>query len=114
MGVSLDRPDVIEREARRALGLLQRFANIFPVARPAYFLQEGYCWHVSGKPTRALACWQRSSEAAAALSMPRDEALAWQALARYAEGSLATVAHARAAALFETLGVAQPAPLLPA
>ena len=114
LGVSVDRPDVIEREARRALGLLQRFANIFPVARPAYLLQEGYCWHVSGKPTRALACWQRSSEAAAALSMPRDEALAWQALARYAEGSLATVAHARAAALFETLGVAQPAPLLPA
>jgi class 3 adenylate cyclase/tetratricopeptide (TPR) repeat protein len=107
-GSAVDRPDVILRDARRALGLLRRFARIFPVGRPRWLLQQGHYLHATGAAPRALQCWQHSAEAAAALAMPADEAQAWLALARHGNGAAATVAHARAAALFETLGVAMP------
>jgi len=112
-GVAVDRPDVIEREARRALGLLRRFARIFPVGRPRWLLHQGNFLLASGQPAQALKSWQQSAEAAAALAMPWDEALAALAVARYGSGTTATLAHARAAALFEMLGVAEPVTAIP-
>ena len=99
----------LAREARQALKLLNRFARIFPIGEPQRYLQQGHQWNAAGRAKRALKCWQKAADAAARLQMPYDQALAWQAVARHAGGSAATVAHARAAALFETLGVPEPA-----
>jgi class 3 adenylate cyclase/tetratricopeptide (TPR) repeat protein len=107
-GSAVDRPDVILREARRALGVLRRFARIFPIGRPRWLLQHGRYLLATGAAARALQCWQQSAAAASALAMPGDEAQAWLALARHGSGAAAMVAHARAAALFETLGLAMP------
>ncbi len=96
-------------DARRALKLLNRFARIFPIGEPQRHLQQGYQWIAAGRLQRALNCWQKAADAALRLHMPCDEALAWQAIARHADGSAATVARARAAALFEMLGVPEPA-----
>ena len=66
-----------------------------------------------GDAGAALACWQKSADAAAAMAMPLDEALAWLEISRHGAGTHATLAHARAAALFEQLGVTEPAPAYP-
>jgi tetratricopeptide (TPR) repeat protein len=112
-GTAVDRADTLEREARRALGALRQFAWIFPIGRPRWRLQQGNFQLAAGKLPRALALWQKSADTASALQMPYDEALAALAIARHAGGALGTVAHARAAALFETLRVPEPAPVLP-
>ncbi len=98
-------------DARLALKLLRRFARIFPLGEPHYQWLQGREWLAAGRSARALKCWQRAADAAARLQMPYDEALAWQAIAQHATGSAATVAHARAAALYETLGLPEAPPL---
>lgn len=112
-GTAVDDAEVLATEARRAHRALRRFARSFPIGRPRWHLQQGNDRCAAGNATAALNWWQKSADKAAAMAMPYDEAQAWLAIARHCEGSVGTVAHARAAALFETLGVPEPALLLP-
>jgi hypothetical protein len=109
-GVAVDRADVLEREARRALSRLGLFARIFPIGAARWQLQQGAYLLAAGKRPQAMACWEKSAATAAAQAMPLDEALACLEMSRHGEGASATVAHARAAALFESLGLPEPAP----
>lgn len=110
-GAAVDRVTVLRREARRALAALGLFARIFPIGRARWQLQCGHFAQADGRTGAALHCWQRSAEAAAAMRMPHDEALAWLEIARHGTGAPATLARARAEALLEKLGLAEPAPL---
>jgi hypothetical protein len=110
-GVVVDRADVLRRDALRALRALGLFARIFPIGRARWQLQCGHFAQADGRAAAALACWQRSAEAAAAMAMPHDEALACLEIARHGAGAPATLARARAEALLEQLGLAEPAPL---
>ena len=112
-GVAVDRADVLKREARRALGLLGQFARIFPIGRARWHLQRGHYALADGRSAAALECWQKSADAAAAMSMPLDEALAWLEISRHGAGAPAALARAHAEALFEKLGAAEPAPPYP-
>jgi hypothetical protein len=106
----VDRADVLQREARRALGRLGLFARIFPIGTARWHLQQGAYLLAAGKRSQALACWEKSAAAAVAHTMPLDEAMACMEISRHGAGAVATLAHARAAALFETLGLPAPGP----
>ena len=108
-GVAVDRADVLEREARRALGRLALFARIFPIGASRWQLHQGSYLQAAGKPAQALASFEKSAAAAAGHGMPLDEAMACLELSRHGTQSAATVAHARAAALLESLGLPEPA-----
>lgn len=112
-GGAPDRPEVLKREARRALKALRRFARVYPIGWPQCLLIEGHFQYVAGRKTAALKAWRQAAGRASELDMPYEEALAHHAIARHAGGSEGTVAHASAAALFETLGVSEPAPVYP-
>ncbi len=104
---------VLKREARQALGLLKRFAGIFAIGWPQFYLQQGNLALALGSRQYALKAWRKSAESAAALAMPYDEALALLVLAQYEGGSSGTVAHARASALLEGMALPEPPSLFP-
>jgi tetratricopeptide (TPR) repeat protein len=111
-GAAIDRVDVLKKEARSALAALRQFARIYSIGWPQCYLQQGHYQSVAGNAAAALKLWQKSADKAAAMAMPHDEAQAWLAIARHSGDSFGTVAHARATALLETLGVPEPAPIL--
>ncbi len=107
-GSRVDDAAVLTRETRQALGMLKRFARIFPIGWPQFHLQQGNLALAAGAPQTALKAWQKSAESAAVLAMPYDEALAMLAIAHSARGAQGTVARARAAALLESMDLPEP------
>jgi hypothetical protein len=66
----------LERAARRACKAGLGLARVFPIAVPGAWLHQGRLEQLAGKHARAHRAWARSLEAAIALRMPFDEALA--------------------------------------
>ncbi len=78
---SRTRQSIWARDARGAVGGLNRFAWFNRDARPRAALLSGHAALMSGKTDDAIRTWRRSARLAARLDMPFDEALALEALA---------------------------------
>jgi eukaryotic-like serine/threonine-protein kinase len=72
----------VRSRASEAARAMSAFARIFPAAAPRGFLHGGTFAHLDGDAKKARAAWRRSAQAAAALGMPYDEALAEAQLAQ--------------------------------
>jgi hypothetical protein len=99
---------------RRACRDLQRFARIYPIARPAAFRSLAWRSWIAGRRPRALRLWERSVRTAVELDMPYDEARGRQVLAQVAATRPGRDLHAaRADALLARLGCARDEPIEP-
>jgi hypothetical protein len=78
--------EALDREIGQALRALQRFARLFPIARPALHRSRARRLHADGRRARAARAWQRSLAAAARLGMPIDAALVHLDAARLGDG----------------------------
>jgi class 3 adenylate cyclase/tetratricopeptide (TPR) repeat protein len=93
--------------ARASCRALERFARTFAIARPAAALWRGLLTRLEGDLVGALACWDRSREAAERLAMPLDRALALRETARHLpRGAERRARLEEAAALLDGLGAA--------
>src|SRR5947208_361472 len=98
----------LRRRARQAGDALDRFARVFPIARPRADLCRGRFYRLAGRRPRAARAWCRSLQAAERLEMPFEEGLVHFEIGRHAEpGDAARPHHLdRARTLFARLGAA--------
>jgi tetratricopeptide (TPR) repeat protein len=98
-------PAGAREHARAACAALDRYARVFPIARPRALLCRGLLHDLTGHRGRARADLRRSLAAARALGMPFEEARAHAALGRAATSAGERRRHLDAAALlFGRLG----------
>lgn len=77
-----------------ALGQLARFARVFPVARPRFWLWRGEWHRLNGDLPSARRCLKRALRQAEKLRMPYEEALArWRLWAVLPEGDSGRAGH---------------------
>ncbi len=70
-------------EAQQACAVLNRYARVFPIARPRAYLWQGLAHWLAGRSRRARRAWRCSLEAATRLHMPYEEALAHYEIGRH-------------------------------
>ncbi|HEY9857396.1 MAG TPA: adenylate/guanylate cyclase domain-containing protein [Stenomitos sp.] len=77
----------MERWVRRSLGILKKFATLFPIAQPrAWLLQGRYEW-LKGKRARAARAWTRALAEAERLGMRWEQGLVLVARGRHGLGA---------------------------
>ncbi|MBI3362620.1 MAG: hypothetical protein HY023_16080, partial [Chloroflexi bacterium] len=87
-----------------AVVALQRFARVFPFARPRGWLWQGLHDWLSGKHSSAQRAWRRGLAAAEQLAMPYEQALAHYEIGRHATAPDRQGHLARAGDIFARLG----------
>jgi class 3 adenylate cyclase/tetratricopeptide (TPR) repeat protein len=96
----------VARGARAATAALERYARVFPIARPRAQVYRGWLYHLAGRQAAAALSWRRAVEDAERLQMPFEEARARHERARHRPPGdpLRRADLERAAALFESVG----------
>jgi class 3 adenylate cyclase len=94
----------IAEVSRRACQSLNRFALVFPLARPAALTWQGLRSWLRGRPREAGQLWAAAANVAQAQGMPYDEARALYLRGRHTPGAEGCRLLERAAAGFERLG----------
>lgn len=69
--------------ARRVCKCLSSYSRVFPIGKPATYINTGRYYRLTDKPNRALEAWQESLEAARRFGMPHNEALAHYEIGRH-------------------------------
>ncbi|MBI3797077.1 MAG: tetratricopeptide repeat protein, partial [Deltaproteobacteria bacterium] len=69
--------------AAKACKILNRFARIFPIGKPRFWLSQGRYYWLSGKPSQARKAWQKGLALATQLAMPYEQALAHYEIGRH-------------------------------
>lgn len=106
-GASRAERAAVERGARAACAALERYARVFPIARPRALVCRGLLAHGDGHPARAMRAWDRAVDAARRLGMPYEEGRARFERGRHRPAAEEGLHDLRqAAVLFERLGAA--------
>lgn len=97
----------LQTQARQACRIFQRFARVYPVAQPSFWLYQGHYAQVAGRSAQASQAWQKAWLFGQQLAMPYEQALAHFELGfhspAYDPMRRLHLTHARD--LFATLGV---------
>ena len=73
---------LLRRRVKAMIGVLGRFARVFPIGQPALYLNQGRFHQLCGREQKARSAFERSLKAAASLAMPLDEGRARSFLSR--------------------------------
>ena len=78
----LEKGKPVQAAVRSALAALDRYAKVFPIARPRALLCRGQLTRIEGKQGRAVSLLREAHAAAVTLAMPLDEGMALVELGR--------------------------------
>jgi len=100
--------DDLSRKTHWAYQELDKYARIFPIGQPYFWLYQGRLAWRSGKPGKAQSAWRKSLAAAERLGMPYERGLAHYYLGSHlaSEDPLRSQHLAQAVDIFAELGAA--------
>jgi hypothetical protein len=97
----------LKRQAGKACTAMLKFARVYPIGQPGYWLCRGLYHWLNGKPELAHQTWQTALSQAERQQMPYETALAHYEIGRHSPLDNAQHRYhlAQAQVLFEALGV---------